>query len=347
MKKLRRNLRRNLMFMLLSAMIASLAVIPLVASAQTIPDLEGFYFARIDHTTTDIDGVAVTVPWKYLGVVVRDVSNTTGVVVGYLEGYNVTSIRGTKVQGGTLAYNATINSWRNRQSLNDVLSTVNVTAAGTLGVYVPAYCMGEADDGDTGVLNATTDLVPGWNTLNVTTAGDIVVMVIPTPYGGLEPLADLFGLVGEGSYARFTLYATDITTEVDDTEADVLVGVSEATVIMGTTTFVVDQEADGNITITMPYGTTGYVNATDCTVDAQASVVLDSGDNEIVVADNDTDGGTIDVTVITLVTFQWSGRVRGSAGHYNLAGYYNWFSLPDMTVLHGKLTAVHSHLLGV
>lgn len=348
MKKFRRNIRRNLMLMLLGMMVASLVVIPLVASAQSIPDLEGYYFAKIDYTTTDIDGTAVTLPFKYFGVTVRDVNNTTGVVVGYLHGYNVTSISGAKVRGGTVAYNATIDRWRNRQNLSTVLTTVNVTAEGTLGVYVPAYCVGEADDGDTGVIDSSpVELSAGWNTLNVTTAGDIVVMVVPWPYGGLEPLADLFGLVGEGSAARFTLYATDITTEVDDTEDNVLTAVTEATVIMGTTTFVVGNNVTGNLTVTMPYGTTGNVTATGCTVDGKSSVDLESGENVILVADTGDPGGTIDVTVVTLVTFQWSGRVRGSAGHYNLDGYYNWFSLTDMAVLNGKLTAVHSHLLGL
>jgi hypothetical protein len=342
MNKLKRNLKCNLLIMLLCVLVASISIIPLVAMAATtgIPNLQGFYLTSVNYRSYDLDGVKTNFDYRYFGIVIAN--NTTddgGVVLGYIFGFNAATVRGAKAQGHTTTYNATINRWFNRQKLTYGDNSVNVTATGLLGVYVPMYCEGVAVDGEVGALNASpTELVYGWNTLNVTTAGDIEIGLWMS-YSD-EPLANLFGLVGEGSGARFALFATDIITVVNDTADDVLVGVEIARVITPGETFVVGNASAGNITIYMPYGTVGNITPTDVELNGKTdTVVLSEGTNVILVDDEDEDGGEIDVNVVTQVVFEWTGRVVGKAGNYRLSGTYTWFSLPDYIILSGSLNA--------
>jgi hypothetical protein len=348
MGKLKMNLRRNLMVTLMAVMVVSIVLMPMVATGQTgVPDLSGVYFAKLPSRGYDIDGMRATFEYRYLGMLV---TNTTdeGLVTGYLFGFNATSVKGARLYGNGRTYNATVESLGHfaRMNLDFGLTTVNVTAEGTVGVYIPRYCTGEAYDGNVGVIEGhTVDLDEGWNTLNVTTAGDIDVAVWMA-YSE-DPIAEVFGIVGAGASAQFTLFATDIVTDVDDTEDDVLVGVETARVITPGATFEVDQEADGNITVYMPYGTVGNITADDCTVNGKDEVDLVEGTNAITVADNDTDGGCITVNVITQLTFQWSGRVRGSEGNYKLQGNCNWFSLPDNFLIFSGGLSANSYDYGI
>jgi len=340
MRKLMSNLRRNLMVMLICVLVTSSILVPMVASGQTgIPDLTGFYFARLPSRGYDIDGARTYVPCRYLGVLVTDTTDE-GVVTGYLFGFNATSVRGARLYASGRTYNATVEGlgWFGRMNLDFGYNAINVTDEGTVGVYVPRYCTGEGDDGVVGVIDgAPVTLEEGWNTLNVTTAGDIDVTVWMSYTEA--PVAELFGIVGEGSSAQFALFATDIVTDVDDTEADVLVGVETARIITPGATFAV-QNVTGNITVYMPYGTTGNITADGCTVDGKESVDLEEGTNEVTILDEGEDGGTITVNVITQLTLQWSGRVRGGEGDYRLLGAFNWFSLPDnYLIASGRLSA--------
>lgn len=339
MSKLKTNLRLNLMVMLMAVMVAAIALVPMIASAQAgVPDLTGFYFAKLPSRGYDIDGTSVTLDYRYLGMVVSDTTEE-GVVTGFLFGFNTTSVKGARVYGGGSTYNATIAGlgWLRRMDLEFGSNSINVTAAGTVGVYLPNYCEGTATSGTGTLERSPVSLAEGWTTLNVSAAGTISVAVLMS--NSETAFAEVFGKVGEGSAAEFALFATDIVTDVDDTDDDVLVGVTEARVIMPSSTFVVDAEASGNVTIYMPYGTTGNVTASSCTVDGKASVDLVEGTNVILVVDA-AGGGTITVNVITLLTFHWSGTVRGSEGDYRLQGAFNWFSLLDnYLIASGKLNA--------
>lgn len=330
--------RRKLLIMAVSIAVVLAIAIPLAVLAQTgHPDLEGFYFAEIPTRGYDLDGVAVIGEYRYVGLLIDDVSEA-GVVTGYAWGFNATSVRGAKVRGGTSTYTATIDRWWNRQKLDYLDNTVNVTAEGTLGVYIPRWCVGQAFDGLEGVVEGSpVDLIEGWNSLNVTTAGDIDVWVWMD--FEVDPFAEVFGLVGEGARPRFVLFVTNIVTDVDDTADDVLVGIETARVIAPGATYVVADQADGDLTIDMPYGTIGTVTAVGCTVDGESSVTLDEGENVLAILDEGESGGTLTIEVTTLFTIQWSGRVTGREGAYRLNGHFNWYDVADNVALSGKLSA--------
>lgn len=332
--------RHSHFVMAICVALALAVIIPLVVAAQDgYPNLYGVYTARVNTRAVNIDGTRVTFPHRYLLVYISN--NTTadsGDVEGYLVGVNTTSARGAQARGNSATYDATVDSWWGRIRLDMGLNEVDVTGTGLLGVYIPRYCEGLASDGDVGVIDGSpVELEEGWNSVNVTTLGDIYVAIWPE-YS--DTIGEVTGIVGEGSGAQFVLYATDIVTDVDDSGDDVLTGIVTARVINGETTFVVGDQADGDIDVYMPYGTTGTLTAVGCTVDGEASIDLVEGAQTIAIVDTEESGGTITFDITTLVTFSWSGRVRGSAGSYKLQGNYTWFNLPEYLIMSGKLNAV-------
>jgi hypothetical protein len=282
--------------------------------AATPADIEGFYMARAPTRVYDTDGVRYAFDWNYFGL---ELTQEAEVVTGYFYGFNASSVRGCKAQGSTSTYNATVTG--RRVLLDWGSNNVTVTTNGTVGVYLTAGCLGTASNSTGGIEGSPVSLVPGWNTVTVTSTGVIAVAV----WMDYTYLGELAGTVGS---SRFALVGPDLVTELDAGTANIT-GVTDWS--DNTTRLFAPGDSfsvvgNGDITVTLPYGSSGNATGDNLTVDGEASVDLEYGPNTLTLAGSP---GTLTVYVQVGEAFQFSGIARTSWwGNLNkLTGYLEGF----------------------
>lgn len=302
---------------ILMSLIAILGIFTLVVPvlAQTPATVDGFFMAKAPTRAYDTNGVAYDLEYSYFGLDLTQEAETVG---GYLYGFNASKVDGSKVKGGTSTYNATV-SPRNTQNLVWGSNNVTVTAEGLLGVYLKSGCLGIATNGTGIMVGSPVSLVPGWNTLNMTTAGNITVAA----WMDYTVLGEIFGTVGS---SRLVLVGPDIVSWLDAGSATIT-GISSwgdntTRVFAGEEAFAVT--GNGTVTITLPYGSSGLVEGTSLTVNGGASYNLTIGGDEVVLSDAP---GTLTVNIQVEEAYQFSARVSTSwwSGLTSLGGRLEGF----------------------
>lgn len=303
---------RKMALVVVSTLLVAL-LLPYVVLAQSSEplDLEGETFVfRLPRRIQDVDGNDVTPTHRFVAIEVM--SQTAGLIeTANLYTLETYSVRGSQLREGTASLNTT--GWWGRASLEAGLNEIDVASTGTLLAYVPGGVLGTASSGSAGVLEDSPVTLDsgGWTTLNVTTAGDldILVAVNSTLVGTVS------GYVGGGRGAQLVLAGTDrVALVTPGTGTVVGLPFPDETyhrVFPPGEQFTVD--GAGTFTVYLPDGCYGTVTGSGgLTVNGEEEVVLEAGNNSINTA---ATTGTLHVNVGTNLNFLITGRVYHRGGN--------------------------------
>ena len=324
-------MRKKLLLVLISAIAVVAFAIPVLAAPA---DIEGTYIAKIPSYSAifDNNGVRCTLPFRYFGF---DITQEDDVVAGLVYGLNVSSVAGCKAQAGTAAYNATVvgyTGWSKTKALVFGTNTLNVTATGLVGAYLKSGCEGTAANGTGTLVGSPVTLATGWNSLNVSATGTITISL------NMEYVV-IGALAGTMGSSRFSIAGPTLPTWLDAGNATVT-GVTNVCADNQTRIFapggIFAVTGDGDITITMPVGTTGNVTGDSLTLDGEASLNLTAGENEITIAGQP---GTFTVNLQLWEEYQFNGRATTSwwSGKTRLSGTLIGYLVLDQSPWNGKL----------
>lgn len=272
------------------ALVAILVMaLPAPVFAQDYPDVEDYYYVSNRAVSVyDMDGTRVAV---YRGFGVLFSEQTDNVVSGYLDLYDVASIRGTYVLDGD--GDITLNTRRLLEGDN----TITVTTFGNHQIVLPTGVEAVATSGTATVTGSPLALAEGGTrTIPTTGNGDFTLTITRT----YTCIGEFAGVIGEGNKPRFQLIGTQIYATA--TENTATVTGSPVKCIPAST--VIDISGAGTVDIAVPYGMEGTATSGTATISG-SPVSLPGGETTQI--DSGATTGTVTIGLQLSVGFSLSG----------------------------------------
>lgn len=286
-------MKRNLILSLSLLLVIALGwfMFPTFLWAQDYPDVDGTYWharTRIYLYTTDGDRMMTI-----RGVGVWFDEQDDSVVSGEIDVYEASTVRGSRIYGGT----GVITGRNNAVSLREGLNTITVTTFGTHSIYLPPGVEATATSGTATVTGSPLALEPGTSDVPTTGNGTFTVFtsLIYTTVG------EFVGVVGEGLGARFQLVGTTVYATV--TSGTGTVTGSPVKALPASTTVTIS--APGTFTVALPYGMHAIATSGTATL-VGSPVTLTPGEDNVL--DTGATTGTVVIGMQVGTAFNVSGR---------------------------------------
>jgi len=254
------------------------------------PDVDGFYLCKANIRLTNMDGVAVTPVYRYIGLTLN---NTEDVVTGELAFYLTNTAKGSLLSNMEgIATGAPV-------KLALGVNTITDTTYGTFNLHLPTGITAIVTSGTTTVASSPKSCTAGDTTITTSgSTGDFTVTVALA----YTVVGDVVGVVGEGYKPRFQLIGTTIIGSCADSGGNATGSPIKCTA--ASTTITVTKA--GTFDITMPNGVVATATTGSGVTITNSPKTCVAGATTTVTA---TGTGTFTVEMRILSGYVISGRI--------------------------------------